>query len=283
LGLTSEKYRVLVVLRSDGTSLYATTDLPLAVRKFDEYKLDRSVYVVDVRQSLYLSQLFKTLEIMGHDFAPRCHHLAYEIVNLPGNVTMSSRDGTIVLLEDLISEATTRAIEVVRQKDPSLAEAQMQEIGRAVAMGAIKYSMLNRDNTRVVTFDWESALDFEGQAAPYIQYAHVRANSILRKAGESGSDKPVFRYPLETPEIILVDTLSRFPAEVQKAAEEMKPVQIANYCYKLAQAFNDFYNQCPVLQAPREQRAGRLHLVRASKQVLSNALALLGITAPEVM
>ena len=111
-----EKYRVLVILRSDGTSLYSTKDLPLAIRKFEEYKLDRSIYVIDVRQSLYLQQIFKTLELMGYAWAKDCYHLAYEIVNLPGNVTMSSRDGTVVLLEDLINEATNRALEIVKIK-----------------------------------------------------------------------------------------------------------------------------------------------------------------------
>ncbi len=109
LGEKNEKYRVLVVLRSDGTTLYATQDLPLAVKKFSEYNLEKSIYVIDVRQSLYLQQVYKTLEIAGYEWASRCHHLAYEIVNLPGNVTMKSREGTIVLLEDLIAEAVKRA------------------------------------------------------------------------------------------------------------------------------------------------------------------------------
>ncbi len=119
---TKEKYRVLVVLRSDGTSLYSTKDLPLAVKKFEMFNLDNSIYVIDVRQSLYMQQIYKTLEFMGYDFAKKCYHLAYEIVNLPGNVTMSSRDGTVVLLEDLINEATTRALKIVKEKNPDLSD-----------------------------------------------------------------------------------------------------------------------------------------------------------------
>ena len=181
---TKEKYRVLVVLRSDGTSLYSTKDLPLAVKKFEMFHLDKSVYVIDVRQSLYMQQIYKTLELMGYDFAKKCYHLAYEIVNLPGNVTMSSRDGTVVLLEDLINEATSRALQIVKEKNLDLSTEDQQIVARMVALGGIKYSMLSRDNTKIVTFDWETALTFEGQAAPYIQYAFVRANSILRKAGQ---------------------------------------------------------------------------------------------------
>ncbi len=114
----AEKYRVLVVLRSDGTTLYATQDLPLAVKKFSEYDLEKSIYVIDVRQSLYMQQIYKTLEIAGYKWADKCYHLAYEIVNLPGNVTMKSREGTVVLLEDLLTEAVKRAREIVQLKNP---------------------------------------------------------------------------------------------------------------------------------------------------------------------
>jgi len=283
-GEKGEKYRVLVILRSDGTSLYATTDLPLAIRKFNDFPLERSIYVVDVRQSLYFNQVFKTLELAGYTWASHCQHLAYEIVNLPGNLTMSSRDGTVVLLEDLLKEAVDRAVAVVRLKNPELPENEMQKIGESVALGALKYSMLDRENTKVVTFDWESALNFDGQAAPYIQYAHVRANSILRKVGDVG----VLSYInegviLEPAEISLIDLISRFPAEVMKAAEDLKPLTISSYAFKLAQAFNDFYNQCPVIKAQEPERQNRLRLVAAARQTISNSLAILGITAPEAM
>jgi arginyl-tRNA synthetase len=283
LGEKSEKYRVLVVLRSDGTALYATQDLPLAVKKFSEYDLTKSIYVIDVRQSLYMQQIYKTLEIAGYPWADKCYHLAYEIVNLPGNVTMKSREGTVVLLEDLLAEAVKRAIAIVREKNPSLTEEEMTSIGNAVALGAIKFSMLNRDNTKIVTFDWEEALNFDGQAAPYIQYAHVRANSILRKSQSGLPDSARYDYPLEQSEIVLIDLISRFPVEVQRAAADLKPLYIANYAFKLAQSFNDFYNQCPVLQTTEPQRSARLRLVAAAKQTLANSLALLGITAPEAM
>lgn len=283
LGLSQEKYRVLVVLRSDGTSLYATTDLPLGIKKFKDYNLEKSIYVIDVRQSLYMQQIYKMFEIMGYDWASRCSHLSYEIVNLPGNVTMSSRDGTVVLLEDLLSEAISRAMAVVEKKNPSLGEEEKRSIGTSVALGAIKFSMLNRDNGKIVTFDWEEALNFDGQAAPYIQYAHVRANSILRKNQSMIPTSGEYSYPLEQSEVVLIDQISRFPAEVQRSAADLKPLYIANYAFKLAQSFNDFYNQCPVLQTTEPQRSARLRLVAAAKQTLANSLALLGITAPEAM
>ncbi len=280
---TKEEYRVLVLLRSDGTSLYATKDIPLAIKKFEHYQLDRSIYVVDVRQSLYFKQIFKVLELMGYIWAKQCFHLAYEIVNLPGNVTLASREGTVVLLENLIQEAEKRAMVIVDQKNPELPLEEKQKIARMVALGSIKYSLLSRDNMRIVTFDWESALDVNGQAAPYIQYAAVRANSILRKEKFQIPKSSEITYDLDKKEIGLVDLISRFPQEVEKASHELRPLQIANYAYDLAKAFNDFYTNCPVLSAKNEVRSFRLRLVAATKQTIINSLGLLGIEVPEIM
>ena len=280
---TENEYRVLVVLRSDGSSLYATKDLPLAIKKFKDYDLDRSIYVIDVRQSLYLKQVFKTLEIIGYAWADKLYHLAYDLVNLPGNVTMSSREGTVVLFDDLVAEATLRAREIVEQKNPELSEAAMDAIAEAVALGALKYSMLSRDNTKVVTFDWDAALDFNGQAAPYIQYAHVRAGSILRKAGDSLPDSADFPDELEKAEVDLIELMARLPAEILRSAADYRPLTIANIAFELAKAFNDFYNNCHVLNAPPAVRDYRLRLVSAAKQVIATSLNLLGIQAPDVM
>ena len=286
LGLTKEQYRTTVVLRSDGTALYATEDLALVLHKFRDYPdLFRSVYVVDVRQSLHFTQIFKILEIAGYEQAGKCVHVAYELVTLPGNVVMSSREGTVVLLEDLLREAITRAQAEARKKNPTLSGEQLDAVARAVGLGALKYPILARENTKLVTFDWQAALDFNGQAAPYIQYAHVRCNSILKKAGVAILDLPsaAFDYPLNPAEIELIDILSRFPSEVQRAAAEYKPLVIASLAYDVAKTFAGFYDACPVVQAEPQVRAARLRLVAATKYTLANALALLGITAPEVM
>jgi len=280
---TTEKYRVVVILRSDGTSLYPTKDLPLAIMKFAEFNITRSIYVIDVRQSLYMQQIFKTLELMGYAWAKDCYHLAYELVNLPGNVTIASREGTVVLLEDLISEAQKRAYAIVEEKNPELADDVRMEIALKVAIGAIKYSLLSRDNTKIITFDWESAMNVNGQAAPYIQYAAVRANSILRKVQFSIPESAVISYKLSEDEVELIDLLARFPQEVGRAAKEMRPLLIANYAFSVAQAFSNFYNKCHVLNADAEIRDFRLRLSAAAKQVIGNALGLLGIEVPEVM
>jgi arginyl-tRNA synthetase len=284
LGLEKEKYRVFVALRSDGTALYATEDLALAKQKFDDYpQLTRSLYIVDVRQSLHFQQVFKTLEIAGYPWAKKCQHIPYELVNLPGNVVMASREGTVVFLEDLIREATERAYQVVQEKNPNLSEVQKRATALAVGVGAIKYPMLARENAKIVTFDWESALDFNGQAAPYIQYAYVRSGSILKKAGGEILETVTPNYEMSSQEVELIDVISRFPREVERASLDYRPIQIANYAYDLAKTFNNFYAHCPVIQEEEPVRKARLRLVMATRQTLYNSLALLGITAPEAM
>lgn len=280
---TKEEYRVVVILRSDSTSLYATKELPLAVMKFEEYELDQSVYVIDVRQSLHMKQMRKVLELMKYPWAEKIHHLAYEIVNLPGNVTMSSRDGTVVLLDDLIREAQARALTVVQAKKPDMDPALAEEVAQKVALGAIKYPMVVRETNKIVTFDWETALDFNSQSAPYIQYAHVRANSVLRKAGIAVNASVAFRHELHIAEVNLIEKISHFPDELARAGKEFKPSMLAAYAYELARSFNDFYNQCPILSGEPALLEARLALVAVARISLEKALRLLGIQAPEVM
>lgn len=281
LGLEVEKYRTAVLLRNDGTTLYLAKDLALAKQKFEDYEIDRSVYVVDVRQSLHLQQAFKILELWGFRQAKKCHHLAYGFVSLPEGA-MSSRAGNVVLFMDVYEEAKRRVRELIAEKNPDLNGAEARLVSRQVGLGSLTYAMLSVDNLRDTVFDWDRALDFEGQAAPYIQYAHVRANSILRKADwPDAALSP--QHELEPAEIALLDRIARFPDEVQRSAADYKPLIIANYAYDLARDFTDFYQHCPVLSAEKEIRQSRLQLTAAARQTLSNSLRLLAIEAPEVM
>jgi arginyl-tRNA synthetase len=230
-----------------------------------------------------MQQIFKLLELMGYSWASQCVHLAYEIVNLPGNVTIASRDGTVVLLEDLITEATNRALEIVEGKNPGLTKTEKEAIAKKVAVGAIKYSLLSKDNTKIITFNWDSALDVNGQAAPYIQYAAVRANSILRKVNFQIPESESIQHDLTQQEIELINLISRFPIEVQNSAREMRPLLLTSLSYEIAKAFSNFYNNCPVLDSEPLVRNFRLRLVSAAKQVITNSLNLLGIEVPEIM
>jgi arginyl-tRNA synthetase len=282
LGLKGEKYRTAVLLRSDGTSLYLTKDLALARVKFEQYGVDRSIYVVDVRQSLHFQQAFKILELWGFPQAAKCHHLAYGFVTLPEGA-MSSRRGNVIFFKDVYDEAVRRVEAVIAEKNPDMPAEQRPEVAAQVGLGALAYALLSVDNTKDIVFDWDTALSFDGQTGPYLQNAAVRAGSILRKAGEVPPD-PTFDRALSPQEVGLIDMVARFPGVVRQAAEEYKPLLVANYVYELARQFHAFYHSDPVLQAPQEAiRTSRLHLTRAVRQTLHNALRLLAMATPEQM
>ncbi|GIW04844.1 MAG: hypothetical protein KatS3mg059_1464 [Thermomicrobiales bacterium] len=314
LGLKQETYRTLPILRSDGTSLYSTKDLALTKRKFEEYGIDRAIWVVDVRQSLYFQQIFKILELWGFEQAKKAYHLGYEIVRLPEGV-ISSRKGNVPVYDDIRDMVLAQAREIIEEKNPDLPEETKERVAHQVGLGSLKFAMLSRDNNKVVVFDLEEALSFDGFAAPYIQYAHARACRILEHAKSevaslrrassavhasvqgsaseqvhsSGSASHAgglaldFGGELTPEELSLLQHIAMLPSEVQRAAEHYRPLQIVNYVYELARRFNDFYHACPVLNAPEPVRTARIALVDATRIALANSLALLGIEAPEAM
>lgn len=281
LGLTKDKYRTAVVLRSDNTSLYLTKDLALAKQKFEQYHVDRSIYVVDFRQNLHFQQAFKILELWGFPQAAKCYHLSYGYVTLPEG-GMSARRGRVVLFKDVADEAYRRVHTVIEAKNPELTPDVRDVVARQLGLGALVYSMLSVDNVKDIEFQYDAALSFDGKTAPYIQNAHVRATSILRKAGELPASA-AFTYALHPLEVELIDQITRFPATVQAAANDYKPLHMANYVYELAKTFHSFYHEAPVLQVEPAVRAARLRLTAAVRQTLANALRLLVIQAPDVM
>ena len=282
LHLKKEKYRTAVILRSDGTTLYSTKDLALAKDKFENYHVDRSVYVVDVRQSLHFQQVFKILELWGFPQAEKCFHLAYGFVTLPEGA-MSARKGNVILFMDVLAEAERRVRAIIEEKNPDLTGEQRETVVRQIGLGALIYGMLSVDNNKDIVFNLDEALSFDGQSAPYIQNAYVRANSILRKV-EGLPKSTSFDYELDPTEIELIDVISRFPTTLQKAAEEYKPLLIATYAFELAKAFHHFYHAVRVLQADVEQEINaRLRITAAAKETIAIALNLLGIEAPQAM
>jgi arginyl-tRNA synthetase len=285
LGLTKEKYRTNVILRRDGTTLYLTKDLALAKVKFEQYHVDRSIYVVDSRQALHLQQAFAILKLWGFPQSEKCYHLGYGFVSLPEGA-MSSRKGRVVLFKEVYDEAVKRVLSVNAEKSVEIAPEERENIAQQIGMGALVYSMLSVDNNKDIVFDINEALSFDGRTGPYIQNAHVRANSILKKAQAAGNELRVasYEYELTKQEIELIEQMSQFPQKVQQAAEEYRPLVMAMYAYDLANAFHSFYHAVPVLQNEDENvKNARLRLVAAAKQVVSNSLHLLDIQSPDVM
>ena len=283
-----EKYGlgIFLLLRSDGVSLYSTKDLSLAKEKFDKYKIDRSIYVVGSEQEFYFKQLFKTLELIGFKQAKKCYHLSYGLVMLPEG-RMSSRQGTIVLYDDLKEKLYETALKGIKKRHRDWKKEQMEKGKNTLAYSALKFAMINRETNKSILFDWNKALDFEGETGPYVQYAHARICAVLRKH----KGKAEINYKLldskEEERLVreerLVSLLSQFPETADEAAKNYRPHLISRYLLDLAQAFNEFYHSCPILQAPKPIMEARLKLITAVKQVLANGLNLLGIDAPERM
>lgn len=294
LGLTKEKYRTNVILRSDGTTLYLTKDLALAKVKFEQYHVDRSIYVVDTRQSMHFQQAFAILKLWGFPQSEKCYHLGYGFVSLPEGA-MSARRGRLVLFKDVYDESVKRVLSVEAEKSADIPAEEREKIATQIGLGALVYSMLSVDNNKDIVFDVNEALSFDGRTGPYIQNAYVRANSILKKAkveepalsspkGQKSSGASTFDYELNKHEIELIEQISRFPQTVEQAANEYRPLVMASYTYDLANTFHSFYHAVNVLQTEDEKvKNARLQLVSAAKQTIENALRLLDIQAPDVM
>jgi arginyl-tRNA synthetase len=272
---------IYILIKSDGTPLYSAKDLGLAELKTAEYKkIDKSVHVVGSEQKMYFQQLFKTFELMGSPLAGKSHHLCYELVNLPTG-KMASREGVVVLFEDVLAELEKHAKEETEKRNEKMDKKESERISKAIALASLKYDMIKTSPSKTIIFDWKAALDFEGNAAPYLLYTHARANSILKKAEKPESyDLSLLKEPHER---ALVKLISEFPEVVKKSADDMRPHYMANFCYDLSTRFNEFYQFVPVLKAEKDLMSARLAIVEAAVQVLKNALNLIGIEALESM
>jgi arginyl-tRNA synthetase len=276
-----EKYGLpdTVLLRSDGTGLYITSDFGLTVHRFKKYKLDKHIWVVSTEQNLHFKQLFKILELLGYDWVKGCKHFAFELVRLPEG-KMSSREGKAVILDEVIEKIVALAHEEIERRN--LSSEEKKEIAESVGIGALKYAIVKIEPEKTITFDWKKMLKLEGDTGPYLQYAHTRCSGILRKAGEW---KPTFKVGnLTEGEKSLIKILMRFQDVVEQAAKDLRPHYICNYAYQLATIFDRFYESNPVLKAENEERRNfRLTLVLATKNVLAEALKLVGIKPLEKM
>ncbi len=273
----------LVFLRSDGTSLYPTRDIAHHEWKFEQY--DRAVTVLGEDHKLQADQLRTALSLLGNDTS-QLQQVLYSYVNLAEG-RMSTRRGTGVDLDDLLDEAIERARSEVerrmddRIRDDGLDEETVEQIANIVGIGAVRYDIVSKQPTKPITFEWEHALDFEAQSAPFVQYVHARCCGILDRVEEPvGDDLSAPSHPTER---ALCELLAMYPYVVEEAAKELAPHRVASYLQDLADAFNAFYRDCPVLDSSGEVRANRLALVRGTQTVVANGLDVLGVGAPEVM
>ena len=271
----------LTLVRGDGTTLYTTRDIAYTIWKFTHAQ--KVINVIGMEQSLAQLQLKLAVYALGYpEAANNLVHFAYNLVTLPG-YKMSSRRGHYITFDEVLNEAVSRAYEEVSKRSPILSEEEKREIANFVGLGAVRYALVDVDSGKPVMFTWERVLNFETNSAPYVQYTHARACSILRKAARE-PEKPGFELLTEKLERELVLIIASFPDAFIEATEYLKPNMIADYANALADKFNTFYNALPVLKADSEELIdARLALTQAIQIVMHNALNLIGVTAPEKM
>ena len=270
------------ILRTGGeTSLYATRDIAAAIYRYKTYKFSKSIYVVDVRQSLHFQQFFKVLEMAGFEWAKNMVHVPFGLIKFEEGV-MSTRKGNVIFLEELFAKAAELVEEKIKEKNPGLKN--KKAVASQIAIGAVIFWDLSHDRIRDIEFSWNIVLDFEGETGPYIQYTYARAKSILKKAKKvpSKADFSLLSTPEEKRLAVL---LGEFPAAVCDAASHYKPSIVARKVIEISQAFNEFYHKCQCLAdcIDPKLRDARLMLVSSSAMVIKNGLSLLGIEAPEQM
>ncbi|MBR2869974.1 MAG: arginine--tRNA ligase [Clostridia bacterium] len=266
-----------LILKSDGSSLYATRDIAAAVYRKNTYNFDKNLYVVAYQQNLHFKQFFKVLELMGKEWAKDCIHVAYGMVSLESG-SMSTRQGKVVLLEDVIAKTIEKAYKVIEEKNPDLKD--KERTARAVGTGAVIFGALCNNKIKDIVFSYDRVLSFEGETCPYVQYTVARCNSILNKCGEP--DK--YQLPsINADEYAVLNELGRFKEVVKSAADKYEPSLVTRYALDLASAFNKFYFTCKIAGEEQNIRNFRLSITKAVKTVLTNALGLLGIETVEEM
>ena len=283
--LTNEGLDQKLLLRSDGTSVYMTQDIGTAEMRFQDYPIDKMIYVVGNEQNYHFQVLSILLDRLGFKWGKELVHFSYGMVELP-NGKMKSREGTVVDADDLmalmVEDAYKTSMELGKFDD--MTEEERREIARIVGMGALKYFILKVDARKNMLFNPEESIDFNGNTGPFIQYTYARIRSILRKAEGTNYSLTSHLSPLTSKEIELIQKMSEFGAAVEQAGKDYSPSGIANYCYELTKVFNQFYHDFSILNEPDEQKkAVRLMLAKNVAKIIKNAMGLLGIEVPERM
>ncbi|MFW6013577.1 MAG: arginine--tRNA ligase [Candidatus Nanoarchaeia archaeon] len=269
-----------ILLRKDGTSVYMTQDFFLAKKKFDDFSLDQSIYVVASEQDLHFQQLFKILELMDFSFSNKCFHLSYGMVTLPEG-KMKSREGTVVDADDLIEEMVSLAVEEIKKRH-ELYEYELRRRAEIIAQGALRFYLLKTDPAKDMVYDPKVSISFEGETGPYVQYTYARIASILRKSDIEVSSN-INSFEFNEKEFNLVKKLAFFQDIVYEAKAGMRPNIVCRYLIELCQMFNEYYHDTHILKADAKLKKARLLLVKRIKDVLQEGLGLLKIGVLEEM
>ncbi|PIR94649.1 arginine--tRNA ligase [Candidatus Falkowbacteria bacterium CG10_big_fil_rev_8_21_14_0_10_39_11] len=271
---------VMVLIKSDGNVLYGTKDLPLGKKKFDKFNIDKSVYIVDNRQSLYLKQIFKLLDLLGYENKEKLH-VAHDFVTLPDGA-MGSRKGNVVIFWDLYNAMHEKLTTETKERHSDWTNEQIEKTASQVTLAALKFWMLKYENNSVIIFDMDKAMSVEGATGPYLLYTVARINSVLKKAGQISS-KVDYSLLKELEEKDVIKIISRFDNVVKLSADKYQPSFLATYLLELAQAVNSFYHQHHVISSDGTLQAVRIKLLQAAKTTLEKGLNLLNIDSVEEM
>ncbi|OQB53875.1 MAG: Arginine--tRNA ligase [Firmicutes bacterium ADurb.Bin146] len=270
-----------LIVKSDGSTLYATRDITAAIYRKNTYDFDKCIYVTATAQDLHFKQWFKVVELMGYEWAKDLIHVGFGMVSL-GGAKLATREGNIIYLDDLFKEASKRVLAIINEKNPDMEdkEQKAQDIG----VGAIVFSDLSNNRIKDIDFSWEDSLNFDGSTGPYVQYTYARACSVLRKAGlsddEINMDGIKSNHMTNDDEFVLLKTLSLFNEKIDQALKDLEPSCISRYLIDVCMAFNKFYNCHTILNA-QENKKFRILLTAAVKYVIGNGLYIIGLKRTE--
>lgn len=269
-----------ILRKKDEASLYATRDICAAEYRNREYNFDKMIYVVGSEQRLHFKQFFKVLELMGYEWASDCVHVDFGLVKFKQG-KMSTREGKVILLEDLLGESCKIANEIIEEKNPELEN--KADVANDVGIGAIIFSELSTKRVKDVMFDWDVILNFDGETGPYVQYTHTRLCSVLRKYGEEVSIDINYDLLKEDDELLLAKKLESLPLAITRAADHYEPSILSKHLLDLCSIFNRYYQHHKILIDDVELRKARILLVDSIRQVIKNGLSILGLNSPERM
>ena len=271
---------VALIKKSDGSTLYITRDIAAAVYRKANYDFYKNIYVVGSQQNLHFEQWIKIIELMGYDWAKDCIHVSFGMVSLEEG-TMSTRKGRVVFLEDVLKKAIDKTKEIILERNPNLDD--KDKVARQVGVGAVVFQELYNNRIKDYIFSWDKTLSFQGETGPYVQYTHARANSVLRKANYGITPNVNYSILTNQEAVDVIRLIQAFPQIVIDAMQKNEPSFITRHITNIAQAFNRFYHECPIIVDDEETQKSRLLLVYAVKNVIKIGLGLLGIESPEKM